>query len=110
MIEPAWNYLKNWTTACGAASSQKALEARWIQKWRQLPQQQIQQWIEQIPRHLEKIRMLKGRNEYKEEQTDEKVWKNYQWKKQLQPRIYWDRQEFIDDREFTDVDSEGDEN
>ena len=31
-----------------------------------MPQEVIQEWIKRIPRHIEEIIRLKGRNEYKE--------------------------------------------
>ena len=34
--------------------------------WDELPQKQIQQWIERIPYHISQIIELEGGNEYKE--------------------------------------------
>lgn len=41
----------------------------WEKAWDELPQEQIQAWIERIPFHIERIIALEGDNEYKEGST-----------------------------------------
>jgi hypothetical protein len=65
-IEPAWFWLKRRTTALGAPTNRKAMEQAWYQAWKDLPQEQIQQWIAAIPHHIQEIIRLEGGNEYKE--------------------------------------------
>jgi transposase len=66
MIEPAWPWLKRCTTKKGAPATRKEAIARWEQAWNDLPQEQIQRWIERIPRHVQKVIELVGGNEYVE--------------------------------------------
>jgi len=35
-----------------------------------MPQKQIQEWIERIPRHIQEVIRLKGSNDYKEGRVD----------------------------------------
>ena len=65
-IEPAWPWLKRHTTKKGAPQSRAEAVRRWTTTWDELPQKQIQQWIERIPYHISRIIELKGGNEYKE--------------------------------------------
>jgi len=65
-IEPAWFWLKRRTTAKGAPSNRTDIEKAWYQAWKDLPQEQIQQWIAAIPDHIQAIIRLEGGNEYKE--------------------------------------------
>jgi hypothetical protein len=58
--------LKRWTTALSAPTNHKAIEKAWYQAWKDLPQEQIQQWIAAIPHYIQEIIRLKGGNEYKE--------------------------------------------
>jgi hypothetical protein len=64
--EPAWFWLKRRTTAQGAPTNRKAMEQAWYRAWRELPQEQIQQWISAIPHHIKEVIRLEGGNEYKE--------------------------------------------
>lgn len=66
MIEPAWPWLKRFTTKRGAPKSRTAATAAWNDAWEKLPQAVIQAWIERIPRHIEEVIALNGGNEYKE--------------------------------------------
>jgi transposase len=66
MIEPAWPWLKRFTTKKGAPKSRSDAIARWQKAWTDLPQAEIQRWIERIPRHIKKIIELGGGNEYVE--------------------------------------------
>lgn len=65
-IEPAWPWLKRRTTRKGAPKTRKEAIAKWQQAWDELPQEEIQRWIERIPRHVEEIIRLEGGNEYVE--------------------------------------------
>jgi hypothetical protein len=42
------------------------MEKAWNKAWEDLPQRQIQEWIKRIPRHVQEVIRLKGRNEYAE--------------------------------------------
>jgi len=64
-IEPCWFYMKKQTTRKGVFGK-KDMKERWIQCWDDLPQEQIQAWIDRIPIHIEKVIALKGGNEYQE--------------------------------------------
>ena len=66
MIEPCWGYLKRVTTKRGAPTSRAAAEKAWLGAWQDLEQWRIQQWIERIPRHIQKIIEFKGGNDYRE--------------------------------------------
>ncbi|EDN06634.1 predicted protein [Histoplasma mississippiense (nom. inval.)] len=65
-IEPAWTWMKRKTTVKGAPQNRAAAIAIWERTWRDLPQEQIQAWIERIPVHIKKVIELEGGNEYKE--------------------------------------------
>ena len=65
-IEPCWPWMKKTTTSRGAPQSRPAMEKAWIKAWEDLPQTQIQAWIECIPRHIQEIIHLEGGNEYPE--------------------------------------------
>jgi hypothetical protein len=54
------------TTALGVPTSRKDMEKAWYQAWKDLPQEQIQQWIAAISFHIKEIIRLEGGNEYKE--------------------------------------------
>nr|KMM65726.1 hypothetical protein CPAG_02070 [Coccidioides posadasii RMSCC 3488] len=66
MIEPAWMWLKQHTTAKGAPQESKTAEHEWKKAWEELPQAKIQQWIERIPHHIQEVICLEGGNEYRE--------------------------------------------
>jgi hypothetical protein len=70
MIEPTWMYLKRRTTKKGAPSVRKTAEQAWTRCWKEMPQKQIQEWIERIPRHIQEVIRLKGGNDYKEGRVD----------------------------------------
>jgi hypothetical protein len=65
-IEPAWYWMKRKTTAKGAAKSRDEAVESWLRNWKELPQCQIQAWVERIPHHIAEIIRLEGGNEYKE--------------------------------------------
>jgi len=65
-IEPAWFWMKRWTTKKGAPTSRNEAIQAWQQVWDELPQEAIQAWIERIPHHVQQIIELEGGNEYKE--------------------------------------------
>ena len=69
-IEPAWAWLKKRTTSKGAPKNRAEGAKAWLHWWQELPQHQIQAWIERIPFHIEEIIRLDGGNEYKEGRRD----------------------------------------
>jgi hypothetical protein len=69
-IEPAWFWLKRRTTQQGAPSTRAAMKQRWYKAWKDLPQEQIQKWIEAIPHHIQEIIRCEGGNEYQEGRKD----------------------------------------
>ena len=58
--------MKRQTTKHGAATSEKQLRKDWLACWESIPQKKIQEWIEAIPIHIQKIIELDGGNEYRE--------------------------------------------
>ena len=66
MIKPAWFYLKRQTTKQGAPQSRKEAEKAQLKVQRELPQQKIREWIQQIIHHIQEVIRYKGGNEYKE--------------------------------------------
>ena len=70
MIEPCWPWMKRRTTAKGPPSSRLIAESMWHRTWDDLPQENIQAWIERIPRHIAKVIELEGGNEYCEGRLD----------------------------------------
>jgi hypothetical protein len=65
-IEPAWPWMKRYTTKKGAPKSRAEAIKAWGEAWYTLPQERIQRWIERLPRHIEEIIRLEGDIEYKE--------------------------------------------
>lgn len=65
-IEPAWPWMKRFTTKKGAPKSRSEAIAKWQNAWKELPQERIQRWIERLPRHIEEVIRLEGGNEYQE--------------------------------------------
>jgi transposase len=68
MIEPCWFWMKRQTTKYGVASSVKQLRKDWEECWERLPQSKIQEWIERIPEHINRILdpEIDGGNGYRE--------------------------------------------
>ena len=58
--------MKRKTTAKGAPKNRSDAIRAWVACWSELPQAQIQAWIERIPWHIKQIIALEGGNEYKE--------------------------------------------
>jgi hypothetical protein len=58
--------MKRRTTRKGAPKSRQEAYIAWKAAWQELPQERIQQWIERIPTHIQRIIELEGGNEYKE--------------------------------------------
>jgi len=65
-IEKCWWYLKVKTTWYGAPCSLKEARNNWLKAWRELPQTEIQKWIEGIMHNIQEVIRLEGGNEYKE--------------------------------------------
>jgi transposase len=70
MIESCWSWMKRRTTSKGPSTSRLIAEPLWNRTWDELPQENIQAWIERIPRHIAKIIELEGGNEYCERRLD----------------------------------------
>jgi hypothetical protein len=70
MIKPCWMWMKRRTTKRVAPSVRKTAESVWEQCWKDLPQKQIQAWIERIPRHIKEVIRLEGGNHYQEGRED----------------------------------------
>jgi len=70
-IEPCWFYMKRMTTKKGVFGK-KDIEERWMQCWKELPQEQIQAWIDRIPIYIQKVLDLKRGNEYEENRLKRK--------------------------------------
>ena len=67
MIEQCWYWMKKQTTRKGAPRNCITAIKAWPQCWtKSLKQEQIQHWIERIPRHIHEIIALDGGNEYRE--------------------------------------------
>ena len=67
MIEQCWPWMKRQTTRKGALRNRITAAKASTQCWiKDLKQEQIQHWIERIPRHIEKVIALNGGNEYRE--------------------------------------------
>jgi hypothetical protein len=62
--------MKRCTTRKGALKSRAEVVPPWESCFEDLPQAQIQAWIERIRRHIQKVIELKGGNEYKEGWAD----------------------------------------
>jgi hypothetical protein len=70
MIEPAWKWLKWYTTKQGAPQTRRDAQKRWLQAWKNLEQERIQAWIERIPRAIQEVIRCEGGNEYREGKAD----------------------------------------
>jgi len=65
-IEKAWPWMKKKTTFHGVPRTKSALQQAWKDAWRDLPQSEIQKWIEGIVRNIQEVIRLEGGNEYQE--------------------------------------------
>jgi hypothetical protein len=91
------------------------MEKAWYQAWKDLSQEQIQQWIRAIPDHIKEIIRLEGGNEYKEGvQGFKRSWAGQRVKGKLSTLRFIDRkeqhqgnsQDSSDEQPFVDVDYE----
>jgi hypothetical protein len=87
-IEPAWPWLKRRTTSRGAPRDKKTCKKAWLDAWEDLPQANIQHWIERLIHHIQVIITLEGGNEYKEgnSEKDTRSWKGKRLKGKLSTR------------------------
>jgi transposase len=67
-IEPAWGWLKRRVARDGPCKTRAEAERRWTEAWWEMPQSEIQRWIERVPLHIGRIIELKGGNNYPEGQ------------------------------------------
>ena len=65
-IEPTWNYMKRKTTENGGPGGKAEMKKDWLECWKDMPQEKIQEWIERIPVHIQEVIALNCGNEYKE--------------------------------------------
>ena len=65
-IEKAWYYLKRVTTARGAPTTRKEMEAAWLRAWRGMALSTVCVWIEGILNNIKQIIALNGGNNYHE--------------------------------------------
>jgi transposase len=65
-IEPCWFWMKRQTTKYSVALGVGQMKKDWIECWGKLPQRKIQEWIERIPEHIQRIIDCDSGNEYKE--------------------------------------------
>ncbi|EED15643.1 conserved hypothetical protein [Talaromyces stipitatus ATCC 10500] len=99
-IEPTWIWLKRRTTVRGAPREKKTAREAWLKAWNDLPQNQIQDWIEHLIRHVQEVIRLEGGNEYCEgrnEKDKRRNWKGYQLKGKLS------RRQDLGDEEWEDI-------
>jgi hypothetical protein len=81
--------MKKTTTARGAPEKRVAMEKAWVQAWSDLPQSQIQAWIERIPHHVQEIIRCKGGNEYEEGRKEfKRSWAGTRLKGKLSKHTY----------------------
>jgi hypothetical protein len=73
MIEPCWFWMKRHTTKKGLITSREQLKQGWIKRWKEMPQENIQAWIERIISYIKDVIRLEGGNEYKEGRLKGKV-------------------------------------
>ena len=85
------------------------MEKDWREAWRELPQEQIQKWIEAIPAHIEQVCCLNEGNEYKEGRPlFKRSWAGRRIKGKLSTHTYLaaeDKEDEIDD-DFEDIEDE----
>jgi transposase len=90
-IEPCWWWMKKRTTARGAPTAGRVMTTAWKKAWEDLPQEQIQEWIAAIPRHIQEIIRLEGGNEYKEgKQGYKRTWAGLRIKGKLSRLMHLD--------------------
>lgn len=65
-IEACWPWMKRQTTKHGVPFGIAQMKEDWQKCWKKLPQGKIQEWIERIPAHIQRIIECGGGNEYKE--------------------------------------------
>ena len=80
--------MKRRTIARGAPATKRGLKRAWVQAWKDLPQLQIQEWIQRIPYHLKEIIRLQGGNEFKEGNQHKRSWKGKRLKGILSSHCY----------------------
>lgn len=72
-IEKCWFWMKRQTTKHGVASGVGQMKKDWEECWARLPQKKIQEWIEMIPGHIQRIIECEGGNEYREGSNPNRV-------------------------------------
>ena len=66
--------MKRKTTKKGSSTTRAEEKKIWSHCWlNQFKQHRIQNWIERISRHIQKVIALKGGNEYKKKKSDDLI-------------------------------------
>ncbi|KAI1619097.1 hypothetical protein EDD36DRAFT_481147 [Exophiala viscosa] len=111
-IEKVWPWMKKRTTFYGCPVDEDLRKA-WYKEWNDLPQETIQAWIEAIPRNIQEVIRLEGRNEYAEGRLLQRSYRGrrkvgelfkHAWIKEEEPVV----EDPMDD-EYEDVDGSGTE-
>jgi hypothetical protein len=58
--------MRRQTIKHGVAKGVEQMKKDWLEYWKSLPQKKIQEWIERISEHIQKIINYGGGNEYRE--------------------------------------------
>ena len=80
--------MKRSTTFGGAPTARNQAEKRWLDAWRDLPQESIQQWIEAVLYNIQQVIRLEGGNEYIEGRDTKRSWKGRRRLGELFKHIY----------------------
>lgn len=75
------------------------MERSFIQAWKDLPQKDIQAWIEGVYHNVQKVITLNGGNEYKEGRETKRSYKGLRRKGLLSPHAYYNAQRGADEAE-----------
>ena len=106
-IEKAWPWLKKKTTFHGVPRTKRALEQAWKGAWRDLPQSEIQKWIEGIVRNIQEVIRLEGGNEYQEGRASKR---SYGGRRKIgQLFVHSFISDNAGDEDFEDIDEEQEE-
>ena len=87
-IEKAWPWMKRVTTARGCPRTRRQMEQRWKRVWQELPQEQLQKWVEGVYNNVQEVLRLNGGNEYREGRMGRRSYKGLRIKGVLSPHTY----------------------
>jgi hypothetical protein len=85
-------------------TTMRQLKKDWQRAWDELPQEQIQAWIERIMTHIKEVIGLEGGNEYREGRgsKDHRHWKGKRVKGKLSTLVHAKRESHDTDEEEID--------